>query len=259
MVGVADAVAGIVRKPIKIYKQGHPKQSTDTIQERPEGAESGTAPLAAVPSSTAILPQAGELVHFNEAPEPFSEEQAPHSTGIAMVVASAKSFGRAFVRIANGVLVEIPVAVTEGMRAVPELWSESRPPHAHVCDWRSGMEVGGSSFYQGVYGAATGIFVRTYHAKKLEGSTGVAKGLGQGAVGFATKTTAAVTGLVAYPAQGISRSIRSAVKSHARRKIMEARWDMGKWLVEHDQSWENDYRAILEDFDGLKGRKGGRR
>lgn len=40
---------------------------------------------------------------------------------------------------------------------------------------------------------------------------------------------------------------------------MEARWEMGKWLVEHDQSWENDYRAILEDFDGLKGRKGGRR
>jgi hypothetical protein len=47
-----------------------------------------------------------------------------------------------------------------------------------------------------------------------------------------TKTTAGIVGLVAYPAQGAVKSVRSAVKQGAKRRIEEAKFAEGKWLVE---------------------------
>ncbi|OTA99236.1 glycosyltransferase family 1 protein [Hypoxylon sp. CI-4A] len=258
VVGAADGVADIIRKPVKVYKQGHPKQKqiADPTQEQSDNDQMVIIAHAAVPSSAAILPQPGEIIHLNEATGLGNEQHESRTTAATMALASAKGISKALTRTACGILVDIPVAATEGLRAVPELWGETTTPHAHVRDWRSGLEVGCTSFYQGINSATTSIFVRTYNAKRLEGSAGVAKGLSQGTIGFITKTTAAVTGLLAYPAQGVSRSMRAAVKSHARQRIMEARWKMGDWLVQNDPSWENNHAVILEDFEGLRGRKG---
>lgn len=75
--------------------------------------------------------------------------------------------------------------------------------------------------------------------------------MGQGLVGLATKTSAAVLGLAAFPAQGLSRSIRAAAKCETKR----INWKEGEWLVTTREFWNQDYEAILENFEGLKGRK----
>lgn len=204
------------------------------------------------------------LSHSMSYPLPESELPqyactAPHASAAGtMVAASANNMAKVLLVSAKGVLVDIPVAATEGMCAVPKLWGEQVKRHEPVEDWRSGLTVAYKSFYEGMYGAATDIFVRTYEMKTEEGASGVAKGLGQGFVGFATKTSAAVLGLAAYPVQGLSRSIRAAAKCETRRIIKEAKWKEGEWLIKRREFWNQDHEAILEDFDGLRGRKGQR-
>ncbi|KAI0382707.1 glycosyltransferase family 1 protein [Hypomontagnella monticulosa] len=254
---VADAAAGIVLKPIEEYR----KEQPESIPNKPDDQvpdNGANRPMdAAVPSGTAMLPLSDGFsqISIMESPEATS---GPRSRARVIAVASASSVAKTLARTTRGLVVDIPVAATEGMRAVPQLWGEQVRPHAHVSDWRSGLDVGSYLFYRGIYEAMTGIFVSTFREKKAQGSVGVAKGLSKGTLGLVTKTTAAVTGLVAYPAQGVSRSIRSTVKSNARHAIMNARWDEGNWLIENDESWKGDHSAILHDFEGLKGRKSSR-
>lgn len=185
-----------------------------------------------------------------------STHSSTHSTAKAMAGASAQSAAKAVARSTRGVLVDIPLAATEGMRAVPQLWGEQVEQHKQIEDFHSGVHVAGRSFISGVTGAVKGIFVRTYEGKRDKGAMGAIKGLGQGTVGLATKTTAAVVGLAAYPAQGASKSIRATMRGETRRRITRARWREAEWLLQSG-SWTRDERSILEDFEGLKGRRRG--
>ncbi|KAI1370137.1 glycosyltransferase family 1 protein [Hypoxylon crocopeplum] len=245
---VADAAAGIVLKPIEEYRKERPGSSAEVAEGRTPSNELTKPMRVAVPSGTAMLPLSEECTELiSNAVDP-EHTTHPRSHARAIAAASGNSIAKTVGRTTRGIVVDIPVAATEGMRAVPQLWGEQVRPHA----------VGCHLFYR-VYEAMTGIFVNTFEEKKAQGSVGVARGLSKGTLGFATKTTAAVTGLVAYPAQGLSRSIRSAVKSNTRQSIMEARWKEGDWLIDNNEVWKGDQFAILQDFEGLKGRKGGHR
>ncbi|KAI0110383.1 UDP-glucose,sterol transferase [Nemania sp. FL0031] len=240
VIGVTEATVDVVRKPIQHYRRGR-MQEQDVVQViRADGA-------AAIPSGATMLP----LVDLDTQAVPEANTDKQHVSGT--VAASAHSMGTAVARTTCGVLVDIPLAVTEGMRAVPQLWGEKVEEHERIHDFRSGVSVAGRSFYEGITGAVKGVFLRTYEAKKREGATGVLKGLSQGSVGLVTKTGSAVTGLVTYPAQGISKSIRAKIKSETRRRIIQARWREGEWLIKSGE-WTKDVSSILQDFEGLKGR-----
>ncbi|KAL7626498.1 hypothetical protein AAE478_003270 [Parahypoxylon ruwenzoriense] len=251
VLGVADATAGIVLKPIEEYRKDQTRNATEFPDEN---TPNNRHISAVVPSGTAMLPLLGGYTHLSDT-EDIDPQANPRSHAGTIAAASVGSVAKALARTTRGVVVDIPVAATEGMRAVPHLWGEGVRPHAHVKDWRSGLDVGYRLFYRGLFDAMTGIFVTTFEAKRAQGAVGVAKGLSKGTLGFATKTTAAVTGLVAYPAQGVSRSIRSALKSDARRRIMEARWSEGDWLIENIEVWKRDHSVIIQDFEGIRGRK----
>lgn len=246
---MADAAAGVVLKPIEQYRKhnakakGTPKiESPDVVPER-------------IPSGASMLPLMKEGLISELPPDPIGQEEPSKSAASAMLGASAHSMGKAIVRSTRGVLVDIPLAATEGMRAVPQLWGEKVESHEQIEGFRSGVQVAGKSFISGISGAVKGIFVRTYEGKRDKGALGAMKGLGQGAVGLATKSGAAVAGLATYPAQGISRSIRAKVRGETRRRIIQARWLEGEWLLEYG-NWTRDKRSILQDFEGLKGRRG---
>ncbi|KAL6889994.1 UDP-glucose,sterol transferase [Trichoderma evansii] len=256
VVGVADATAGIVSGPYGEYR----KDALSRKTKQNYGTNVDMTGKVVGHNTADVLPISNDMGHhLPESELPQYTCTAPHvSAAGTMVAASANNMVKVLLLSAKGVLVDIPVAATEGMRAVPELWGQQIKRYEPVKDWRSGVTIAYKSFYEGMYGAATDIFVRTYEMKREEGASGVAKGLGQGFVGFATKTSAAVLGLAAYPAQGLSRSIRAAIKCETKRIIKEAKWKEGEWLVKTREFWNQDHEAILEDFDGLRGRKGQR-
>ncbi|KAM0325766.1 hypothetical protein ACHAQA_007067 [Verticillium albo-atrum] len=179
-------------------------------------------------------------------------EKAASSSSTTAAATSARA-GKIVTSVAKGVLVSIPLAATEGLRAVPRLYGEDVKRHADVRDFKSGAAVAGREFRYGITGAATDIVTYTYRGKRDEGPLGVAKGLAKGVVSLAAKTGAAVGGLVAYPVQGAYRGIRAAVRSTTREEIETAKRAEGEWLVsqESKDSRVND-AVIVADFESLK-------
>ncbi|KAM0425595.1 hypothetical protein ACHAPT_009126 [Fusarium lateritium] len=121
------------------------------------------------------------------------------------------SLGKLAVTLAKGIFVDISIAVTDELRAVSNLYGEDVRPRDHITGFRSGAIVAVKNFHHGIFEALTDLAVYTFHGKRQEEALGAAKGLGKGALSLVTKTTAATIGLVAYPAQGIHRSIHPAV------------------------------------------------
>lgn len=171
---------------------------------------------------------------------------------VASTSAAARA-GKVVTSAAKGVLVTIPLAATEGLRAVPRLYGEDVKRHADVRDFKSGVVVAGCEFRDEMAGAATDIVTYTYRGKRDEGPLGVAKGLAKGVVSLAAKTGTAVGGLVAYPVQGTYRGIRAAVRSTARESIEAAKRAEGQWLVSQRGTEASVHDAVvLADFESLK-------
>ncbi|KAK6205933.1 hypothetical protein LQW54_008126 [Pestalotiopsis sp. IQ-011] len=240
--GFADATVDVVRKPIQYYRRE--RKQVDIVAPD-DGASAGAA---AIPSGAAMPPlvdtdvllaadkssRKQDAVHLNALPE---ESLRPASKS-SLETTSATSSKSAKFRLQGerrsvGVFVDIPLAATEGMRAGPQLWGEDVERHEHVRDVRSGVCVSGRSFYGGITGAVKGVFLRTYEAKRRQG---------------------AVTGLMSYPAQGVAKSIRARMRGEARRRITDARWREGEWLLDGG-GWSRDTSSLLHDFEGLKGRR----
>ncbi|KAL9947145.1 hypothetical protein ACHAQF_000275 [Verticillium nonalfalfae] len=181
------------------------------------------------------------------ASSPAVEKASP-----SVAVATSARAGRIVTSVAKGVLVSIPLAATEGLRAVPRLYGEDVKRHADVRDFKSGAAVAGQEFRNGIAGAAMDIVTYTYRGKRDEGPMGVAKGLAKGVVSLATKTGAAVGGLVAYPVQGAYRGIRAAVRSTARGSIESAKREEGVWLIRQGGESSKVDSVVVADFESLK-------
>ncbi|KAH6628959.1 UDP-glucose,sterol transferase [Boeremia exigua] len=148
-----------------------------------------------------------------------------------MAAASARGFGRLNMAFFRGCIVDIPLAAAEGFRAVPKLYGETVMDHGKVKDVKSGFDVAGRNFAHGMTDGFTGLFMQPYNEAKREGALGFAKGLGKGTVGFVTKTASATLGIVAYPGQGITKSIRHAARSETRKRIRDRKNSEGEYLT----------------------------
>lgn len=63
-----------------------------------------------------------------------------------MAGASAKSAGKIGQTATKGMLVDIPLAITEGLKSVPQLYGGNVCNHGPVTDAKSGMVVAGKPF-----------------------------------------------------------------------------------------------------------------
>ncbi|KAM6538067.1 hypothetical protein FALCPG4_003950 [Fusarium falciforme] len=222
---MADATAGVFVKPYETIKE-HQTRTKASL-------ESGSSQALSQSDSASV-----------------SESVARKAVGT-----STKSLGKLAVTSAKGIFVDIPIAVTDGLRAVPNLYGEDVRPRDHITGFRSGAVVAGKNFYHGIFEALTDIAVYTYHGKRQENALGAAKGLGKGALSLVTKTTAATIGLVAYPAQGIHRSIRAAVVTSTPKAIEAAMRIEGDWLLKKKPMSEEETRCAVADFETLRNSK----
>lgn len=222
--GMTDTIAGIVIDPYKEYRRL--RATTEMIPT------DGAAPVTIEPLNNL--------------------ETDPNDSNYAkqMAIASAISFTKFLGRSFRGALVDLPLAAAEGMRAVPRLYGEDVRVNAPVHDWRSGMTVGCSVFAHGVYEGFADIFVQTYRGKQKSGSLGVAEGLCKGLVSLAAKTGSATIGLVAYPNQGIYRSLQAAMRKGLAKQIDKARW-AETWVLETERGAQVEAVELCSRYDAL--------
>ncbi|PQE06972.1 sterol glucosyltransferase protein [Rutstroemia sp. NJR-2017a BBW] len=241
---VADATIGIVTQPYNEYKRAHNdhvQAGPSFLAERQQSQPSGLT-ISSGTSNSINSPDVNDS--SNHRPENSSHGSGKLKSARAMAGASANSAGKLLVRSSKGVLVDIPLAATEGLRAVPRLYQRRGADLGEVKDLKSGVVVAGKNFGYGIYEGFTDIFIETYHGKKKDGAMGAAKGLGKGLVSFATKTSSGVVGLIAYPGQGAAKSIYASVKSSRRKCIVEAKLLEGKWLIEDSRSIPPEYQVV---------------
>lgn len=162
---------------------------------------------------------------------------------------TAKNFGKFNMHFFKGVIVDLPYAAAEGFRAVPKLYGEEVQDHGQVKGWKSGLGMAGKGFTHGMTSGASDLFVKPFEDAKKEGALGFVKGVGKGTLGFTSKTASAVLGLVAYPGQGICKSIHTLVKSETRKTIALRRHAEGQYLAA--TAGAKDVARVLEHFQSL--------
>ncbi|KXJ86342.1 UDP-glucose,sterol transferase [Microdochium bolleyi] len=255
---LAADTADIVAKPLEQYKRtSKSAENLDAESEMTQTSTSQALSFAILP-----LPGVGDTAELDTStgtrplPSRGSEDFSGRPRTLAAVTAAANSVGTLAGNATKGLFVDIPLALTEGLRAVPNLYGDQVHKHDVIEGFRSGVSVAGKTFCHDMKGALTDIFVHTYAGKKEKGASGAAKGLGKGVVSLVTKSTAATFGLVSYPAQGIYRSIWAASNADVRRSIEDEKLLEGDWLVSMRLGWEVDCAAIVEDFEGMRGTRG---
>jgi hypothetical protein len=175
-------------------------------------------------------------------------EDSTAKTTMTAVASFSKSFGKFNRRLFQGAIVDIPLAVTEGLRSVPKLYGEDVQSHGEVADAVSGFTVGGKNFVQGMADGLSGLYSKPMQGLKEEGALGFAKGTGKGVLGLATKASSAAIGIVAYPGQGITKSIIAPFKSSTRKAISSQRLAEGEYMTKTEGRRDAD---IMQRFDAL--------
>ncbi|KAH8688353.1 hypothetical protein BGZ61DRAFT_533137 [Ilyonectria robusta] len=160
--------------------------------------------------------------------DPYKEYKRVRSTGGNHAgLSAAGAAGKGFVgmggAVTKGMLVDVPLALTEGLRNTPRLYGDHVEDHGKVKDWKSGGVVAAKSFGSGFYHGITGVVTKPMEGAKAEGTIGLLKGVGKGSLGLITKPGSAMFGLLAYPAEGIYKSIKTATSGAVKRAIEKGR------------------------------------
>ncbi|KAM0323272.1 hypothetical protein ACHAQA_008863 [Verticillium albo-atrum] len=236
-VDMTSSITGMVTKPIDEYKTHQYRRE----QERKRLAASETASLDSKATDHAAS---------------FTSASRASETSIAgkMVGASAKSIGSIGPTALKGMVVDIPLAITEGLRAVPGHYGDKVRDHGPVSGFKSGAVVAGKTFAWGFADGLSDLVVQPYKGARDEGAVGAFKGIGKGLAGLTTKSGAGMFGLFAYPSAGIAKSIRSATHGGIRRSIAKARHEEGKWMLSTGQADKVRSDEVVTAFENWRKR-----
>ncbi|KAJ5971403.1 UDP-glucuronosyl/UDP-glucosyltransferase [Penicillium vulpinum] len=243
-----QSTVDMVYNPYKEYKRGR--------SPTPSARASPRSPLSREPSSTRLSVPDDANSHNPRSPsvEPGSKsgpDKSRNGLSVAgsMAGATMKGFGRFTGSYFKGVIVDIPHAAAEGFRQVPRLYGEKPKDYGAIQDWKSGAIVGGRNFMDGMSDGFTGLFTQPVNGAKEEGALGAVKGFAKGTIGLATKVPSAGIGLVAYPFQGIAKSIEAAFRAKSHKAIVGARLKNGYYETSKMQMTDEERREILHSFD----------
>jgi hypothetical protein len=146
-----------------------------------------------------------------------------------MALASGKSMGRFFTSYSQGFFVDMPLAAAEGFRSLPRLWGDEIKDYGKVTNVQSGFLVAAKSFGLGIGDAVRDLGRQPAEGMAKEGAWGALKGVAKGTGGLLSKTASGSLGLVAYPGQGIAKSLWALTHGEAGKRVIEARRLEGLW------------------------------
>ncbi|OJJ66142.1 hypothetical protein ASPBRDRAFT_60002 [Aspergillus brasiliensis CBS 101740] len=152
-----------------------------------------------------------------------------------MARASAKSLGSFVPTALKGMTVDIPLALTEGLRNVPRYYGEEPRDHGAITNIKSGFTVAGKGFAWGMAEAVSDVIIKPYQGIQEDGPRGAVTGLGKGMANMASKAGCAMFGVIVYPSAGIAKSLHTLIHSQTGKQIANARHGEGMWLRESNQ------------------------
>ncbi|KAL6232331.1 hypothetical protein BDW75DRAFT_22879 [Aspergillus navahoensis] len=241
---MVKSTADIFLRPYKEYQDLH--------RGRPQSGHRPVTDASTPPAPRSLSTPPPDTI--TQQPPDSTTNPSTIRTTSTIATASAKSIGKVLTTYFKGTMVDIPLATAEGLRAVPRLYGEDVKEHKPVKDWKSGMIVGCTSFSQGMVDGLTGIVMQPYKGAKEEGALGAVKGFAKGALGGAASVGSAALGLVAYPGQGICKSIHSSVRSKTRKAVIKARHREGEHLTQTlmTASEAVDRGAVIKAFEAKR-------
>ncbi|KAH7134102.1 hypothetical protein EDB81DRAFT_694216 [Dactylonectria macrodidyma] len=190
--------------------------------------------------------------------DPFTEmkrvrngDSRYESSGVAAMATTANGLKDMTASVAKGMLVDIPLALTEGLRNSPRLYGEAVPSHEPVTDMKDGCVVATKNFGVGFYEGITGVVTKPMEGAKKEGAVGLLKGIGKGSMGLITKPGSAMFGLLAYPAQGAYKSVKSLKRSNVKDAIKSGR--IACLEVDSINTTHDDSQLVVSNFARLVG------
>ncbi|KAJ5421323.1 Glycosyl transferase family 28 [Penicillium cf. griseofulvum] len=248
------STADMIYNPYKEYKRG---RSPNPSARDSQAMALPSRPFSREPSSTRISAADNTNPHnYRSASVEPGAETGPdrRRNGFyvagSMAGATMKGFGKFTGSYFKGVVVDIPHAAAEGFRQVPRMYGETPKDYGAIQDWKSGAIVGGRNFVDGMTDGFTGLFTQPVNGAREEGALGAVKGFAKGTIGLASKVPSAGIGLVAYPFQGITKSIEAAFRSQSRKAMVKARLKSG-YATSMMQMTDEERREILRSFDRL--------
>ncbi|KAM0437895.1 hypothetical protein ACHAPT_002260 [Fusarium lateritium] len=236
--GMAGSITGIVTKPVEEYRDEQQRRHREVRRAR------SRSPAIHHKNPGPADRASGDSTH----------PRGEHSGSLAgrMAGASAKSIGKLGPTALKGMVVDIPLALTDGLRAVPQYYGGNVRDHGPVTDAKSGMVVAGKSLAWGFIDGISDVVVEPYKGAKKEGALGVVKGLGKGVVSLTANSGAAMFGVLAYPSAGITKSLRTAVRSSTRKAIAQALREEGAWMTKDARGAQGDSSALISNFERLR-------
>ncbi|KEQ93670.1 glycosyltransferase family 1 protein [Aureobasidium subglaciale EXF-2481] len=243
---LTGCITGMVTQPIKVYGDEKRRQNrADAIGALVDGQRLDVPDLKSSGASIRTTTST-------------NSRRSERSAGGQAALAGVKSIVNFAPKALKGMTVDIPMAITEGLRTAPRHYGDNVRDNGKVTGVGSGFAVAGKTFAWGMIDGISGVVVQPYKEGKKSGASGVATGLGRGLAGLATKTGAGMFGMFAYPAAGIAKSVRSAVYSRTRKLVEAQRGAEGQWMAEHQKWSASEVAALMEKFDAL-GSQDGRR
>ncbi|EPE31505.1 UDP-Glycosyltransferase/glycogen phosphorylase [Glarea lozoyensis ATCC 20868] len=282
---IGSSIGNLASNPVKEYR----KEKSRAIRSRIAGSDRGTEDISPVPSiasgstSTTLLQitvpddQGALSKHsIDEAQEKEGEsnsecthgeiesrqlvlaDQGPRETrdksqdSRGAGHAASRALGRGLGRVGNSFVktaIDIPLALSEGLAAVPKLYGNKVRDVGPVSGWKSGTKAGMRSFGYGMYDGYVGLFTETYKGIRDHGAPGLLSGFAKGYAGFVTQPGSAVLGLVSYPALGLYRSLNTRYSTGAQGAILRAQKAYGQLLAEKNPVVEEEASQLVQMFD----------
>ncbi|KAF4631575.1 hypothetical protein G7Y89_g6551 [Cudoniella acicularis] len=168
--------------------------------------------------------------------------------------AAGRAVGKGFGKVGNALVkgaVDVPVALADGLHAMPKLYGDKVRDYGVVSDWKSGSKIGGKALALGFYDGYKGFFYEPYKGARDHGVLGLLLGVGKGSMGLVTKPSSAMLGAVAYPALGLYRSLNTSHVKGAQGQILKAQKNYGELLAHANPVDKEETRRILLDFEQL--------
>lgn len=120
---------------------------------------------------------------------PKSNAALWQGTFVKAVTGSASGVGGFFHHFSKGMLVDMPLAAADGLRAVPKMYGSQVPDHGKVKNWKTGAVVAGKNFGYGMTQGFADLVNEPLKGAQKEGALGAVKGVGKGVVNMTTKVT----------------------------------------------------------------------
>lgn len=218
--GMATSAADIFVKPIQAFS----RHSSSKGSVKGETASDA----ASVTSDDTFGRPAGLDVPSSSNSRAASPSRNPMAEAVK---GSASGVGGFFKHWSKGMFLDMPLAVTEGMRNAPKLYGGEVYEPGAVTDWKSGGMAAGKNFTHGMVEGFGGLVMSPIRGAKKDGALGAAKGAGVGLLNMGTKVSSGIVGLVALSGQGVYQSARATMKRDTRKSIKEARRAEGPFMV----------------------------